>query len=94
MRPGANSPVASFSPILTRETLQSPLHRNGNGGTAGSNGASLSWLSPDEKTREPFTTDPAAAWQLAQDYDLCITGEAIHVIGSCICFQCMHGMPS
>lgn len=38
-------------------------------------GGGLVWLSPDEKTREPFSADEEDAWQLAQEYDLCITGE-------------------
>ncbi|PSC72522.1 putative manganese-transporting ATPase PDR2 [Micractinium conductrix] len=41
------------------------------------NGGGLAWLSPDEKTREPFDADAEAAWQLAQAYDLCITGDGL-----------------
>ena len=41
------------------------------------NGGGLAWLSPDEKTREPFDADAEAAWQLAQAYDLCITGRVV-----------------
>lgn len=41
---------------------------------SGGSGAALSWQSPDECTCEPFDSDPDAAWQLAQEYDLCITG--------------------
>lgn len=51
------------------------LCRAGNG-NGSSNGGSLVWLSPDERTREPFDSSLSAAWQLAQDYDLCITGDA------------------
>lgn len=76
MHPCVVSPCV-LSPGPPNSTAQTSIpcsNANGNG-SAGSNGASLYWLSPDEKTREPFTTDPEAAWQLAQDYDLCITGE-------------------
>lgn len=60
--------------IVTRPALI--LNRSGQGSRA-SNGASLFWLSPDESTREPFVADPEAAWQLADEYDLCITGDSL-----------------
>lgn len=61
------------SPEPATLTLRCACLRRRNGGGA-TNGGALSWLSPDERTREPFSADPEAAWQLAQDYDLCITG--------------------
>ena len=44
----------------------------------GENGASaLEWVSPDERTREQYNSDPSEAVQLAQQYDLCLTGDAL-----------------
>lgn len=60
--------------IVTRPALILTKAGNGNGS---SNGGSLVWLSPDERTREPFDSSLSAAWQLAQDYDLCITGDTL-----------------
>lgn len=57
--------------IVTRPALI--LSKAGGGGGE----TSLSWQSPDERTREPFSSDPDAAWQLAQEYDLCITGDTL-----------------
>eukprot|EP00887_Chlorella_sp_A99_P006055 scaffold22.g6055.t1 len=37
----------------------------------------LVWLSPDERRREPFAADAAAAHALAEGHDLCITGDAL-----------------
>ena len=64
--------------LLLLPPLPPPTRRSANGkngsAAAAVSAADLSWLSPDELTQLPFTTDPDAAWQLAQDYDLCITG--------------------
>ena len=67
----APAPPCPASPRPYRRSVNS---KNGSAAAVAASAADLSWLSPDERTREPFTTDPDAAWQLAQDYDLCITG--------------------
>ncbi len=35
------------------------------------------WLSPDEATSEPFSSNAAEAWALADTCDLCITGDSL-----------------
>ena len=40
-------------------------------------GPSLSWISPDELTSEPFSSNPQDAWALSDEYDLCITGDSL-----------------
>lgn len=37
----------------------------------------LVWRSPDDSLEEPFDPDPYAACQLAEDYDLCVTGDGL-----------------
>lgn len=35
------------------------------------------WVTPDESTRLPFVRSPEAALQLAQEWDLCISGDGL-----------------
>ena len=35
------------------------------------------WVTPDESTRLPFIRSPEAALQLAQEWDLCISGDGL-----------------
>ena len=48
----------------------------------GSSDQDFGWTSPDESTREPFSREPKAALELAQQYDLCIAGDALRHIAA------------
>ena len=50
------------------------------GSGSGGAGGGLLWLSPDERTSEPFSPAPADAWALADAYDMCLTGDALSAL--------------
>lgn len=55
------------------------------------------WLSPDEKTEQPFSRDAASARDLASQYDLCISGDALthlHRVGADTTYVPLAQVPS
>jgi hypothetical protein len=47
-------------------------------GGAEDSSASFEWRSPDEAVTRPFEGDLAAAVSVASEYDLCLSGDALH----------------
>ena len=52
--------------------------RSTTNGDASSSGSHFEWRSPDESIRKPFEAALASAVSVASQYDLCLSGDALH----------------
>ena len=60
-------------------SCSAPSASNGRSpGGAEDSSASFEWRSPDEAVTRPFEGDLAAAVSVASEYDLCLSGDALH----------------
>ena len=74
-------PPPSLAPWLSKECCcsASPSDvRATTNGDASSSGSHFEWRSPDESVRQPFEADLRSAVSVASQYDLCLSGDALH----------------
>ena len=71
-----------MTPLLSISWLRSAPSTSNGATLANSSDSSthFEWRSPDEAVRHPFESDLASAIEVASQYDLCLSGDALHTL--------------